>query len=309
MKRVVVACGGRSLERSISLHSGRRAGRALAALGAEVKVVDVDAGFVRFVLDHRPDYVFMAMHGIGGEDGTIQDLLEILGVRYTGSDALASALCLDKHQFKAVCMLEDVPTPAWHSFTREAFEAYGAAAALEGVMRQFPGGVVVKPSRQGSSLGISVVRREEELRDAILEAMNYDERILLERYVDGRELAVTVLGPSSDPRVLPIAELTFEDEIYSYTAHYEIGSAEVRAARLDEATAARVKEAAARAYTAAGCRDFARVDIVLDDDGPWILEINTIPGLTETGPAPLAAEMGGMSFEDFVAAICERVES
>jgi D-alanine-D-alanine ligase len=309
VKRVVVACGGRSLERSISLHSGRRAGRALAALGAEVKVVDVDASFVRFVLDFEPDYVFMAMHGIGGEDGTIQDLLEILDVRYTGSDALASALCLDKHLFKAVCVLEDVPTPPWHSFTREAFEAYGAANALAGIMRQFAGGVVVKPARQGSSMGISVVREESDLREAILEAMNYDDRILLERYVDGRELAVTVMGPTDRPRVLPVAELIYGDEIYSYTAHYEIGSAEVHAADLEPAVQLRVTEAAARAYTAAGCRDFARVDIVLDDDGPWILEINTIPGLTETGPAPLAAEMGGMSFEDFVAAICERVEN
>jgi D-alanine-D-alanine ligase len=153
------------------------------------------------------------------------------------------------------------------------------------------------------------VRREEELRAAIVEAMSYDDRILLERHVDGRELGVTVLGPADDPRVLPIAELTFEDEIYSYTAHYEIGSAEVRAAQLEPEVAERVTEAAARAYSAAGCRDFARVDIVLDDDGPWILEINTIPGLTETGPAPLAAEMGGMSFEDFVAEICRRVEA
>jgi D-alanine-D-alanine ligase len=308
VKRVAVACGGRSLERSISLHSGRRAGRALAALGAEVKVVDVDAAFVRFVRDWRPDYVFIAMHGIGGEDGTVQDLLEILEVPYTGSDAIASALCLDKHLFKAVCVLEHVPTPPWHSFTREAFESYGAASALAGLMRQFAGGVVVKPARQGSSMGISVVHEEGDLRDAILEAMNYDDRILLERYVDGRELAVTVMGPADAPRVLPVAELVYGDEIYSYTAHYEIGSAEVHAAELEPAVRQRVTEAAARAYTAAGCRDFARVDIVLDDEGPWVLEINTIPGLTETGPAPLAAEMGGMSFEQFIAAICARVE-
>jgi len=309
VKRVVVACGGRSLERSISLHSGRRAGRALTALGAEVKVVDVDAAFVRFVREYEPDYVFIAMHGIGGEDGTVQDLLEILEVPYTGSDAIASALCLDKHLFKAVCVLEDVPTPPWHSFTREAFESYGAASALPGIMRQFAGGVVVKPASQGSSLGISVVREEGGLREAILEAMNYDDRVLLERYVDGRELAVTVMGPAASPRVLPVAELVYGDEIYSYTAHYEIGSAEVHAADLEPEVEARVTEAAARAYTAAGCRDFARVDIVLDADGPWVLEINTIPGLTETGPAPLAAEMGGMSFERFIAAICERVET
>jgi D-alanine-D-alanine ligase len=309
VSRVLVACGGRSLERSISLDSGRRAARALGSLGHEVRLVDVSASFVDTVLEWRPDYVFMAMHGIGGEDGTIQDLLEVLQVPYTGSDAPASALCIDKHLFKSVCLLGDVPTPPWHSFTKDAFADYGAARSLGAIMRQFPEGVVVKPARQGSSLGISVVRDEAALRDAILEAISYDDRVVLERYVSGREVAVTVLGPRSDPRVLPVAELRFDDEIYSYTAHYNIGSAHVLAAQLEPELEARVKEVSARAYELAGCRDFARVDIVVDEAGPWVLEINTIPGLTETGPAPLAAEMAGLSFEDFIREICARVEA
>jgi D-alanine-D-alanine ligase len=307
VSRVLVACGGRSLERLISIESGRRAGRALRALGEDVSVVDVDGSFVDAVESWNPDYVFVAMHGIGGEDGTIQDLLEVLEVPYTGSDALASALCIDKHLFKSVCALGDVPTPPWHSFTRHGLAEYGAAKSLGRIMRQFPNGVVVKPARQGSSLGISVVRDEDSLRHGILEAMSYDDRVVLERYVGGREIAATVMGPAADPRVLPIVELLFEDDIYSYTAHYNIDSARVVPATMDDATRARVEEVARHAYRVCGCRDFARVDIRLDDEEPWVLEINTIPGLTQTGPAPLSAEMDGMSFEEFVGEICRRV--
>ena len=305
---VMVACGGRSLERSISLDSGRRAARALERAGHDIAVVDIDATLVERVLDDRPEWVFMAMHGIGGEDGTVQDLLELLDLAYTGSDAVASALCLDKHLFKSVCSLADVPTPPWHSFTKQAFADYGAAGALDAVLRQFPGGVVVKPARQGSSLGISVVRDDAALRSAVLEAMSYDDRVILEEFMPGRELAVTVMGSRLEPRTLPTVELLFDDEIYSYAAHYTVGSAQVVRAELGPAVEQHVKEVAERAYRVAGCRDFARVDIRLTDDVAYVLEINTLPGLTETGPAPLAADFGGLSFDAFVAAICERVQ-
>jgi D-alanine-D-alanine ligase len=309
MSRVLVACGGRSLERSISLESGRRAQHALVQLGHDVRLVDVDQTFVDRVRDHAPDFIFVAMHGPGGEDGTVQDILEILGVPYTGSAAPASALCLDKHLFKSTCALNGVPTPDWHSFTRQAFAQYGAARALASVMEQFPGGVVVKPARQGSSLGISVVRDEVALRTAILSAMSYDDRVLLERFVPGREIAVTVIGPAQAPRVLPVAEIDFDEEIYSFAAHYEIGGATVRRAQLEPAVEADIEAIAARAYTASGCRDWARVDIRLDGDDVEVLEINTIPGLTETGPAPLAAEMGGLSFVQFIDAISARAQA
>lgn len=308
MSPVIVACGGRSMERNISLNSGRRAARALEQLGHEVTTLDIDESFIPKVQAASPSFVFIALHGAGGEGGTAQDILGILDVQYTGSDAVSSALCLDKHLFKALCVLNDIPTPTWHSFTQRAFTEYGAGVALEPLASQFKNGLVVKPASEGSSLGISIVHDAEHLRGAIMTAMSYDQRILLEEYIPGRELAVTVLGPPQSPRVLPIAEIVYDDPLYSFAAHYEIGSAELSQAELDDDTDARVREVAARAYAAAGCRDFARVDIRLDDRGPWVLEINTVPGLTETGPTPLAAEFAGMTFEDLVATICNRVE-
>ena len=309
MSTVVVACGGRSLERQISLDSGRRAARALTRLGHQVRVVDVDQSFVDQVEEVGPDFVFVAMHGVGGEDGTLQDLLEVLEVPYTGSDALASALCLDKHLFKTVCTTGGVATPPWHSFTKQAFADYGAGRALDRIVRQFPDGLVVKPAQQGSSLGISVVHDEAELRHAVLEAMSYGDRVLLERFVPGTEVAVTVVGPAAAPQALPIVELQFDEEIYSYSAHYTIGSATVVAPDLSPEQERQVRETAIRAYEIAGCRDFARVDLRLEGDTPWVLEINTIPGLTETGPAPIAAELAGMTFDEFIAGICRRVQA
>ena len=306
MTTVVVACGGSSLERNISLESGRRASQALRKRGMSVERVDVADSFLVDVEERQPDFVFIAMHGLGGEDGTLQDLLDILEIPYTGSDATASALCLNKHLFKSVCARQSIPTPAWHSFTNRAFSEYQAAKVVPRVMSQFTGGVVVKPSQQGSSLGISIVFDAVDLGPAILHAMSYDDRVLLESYIPGRELAVTVLGPADNPQALPIVELLFDGEIYDYAAHYNIGSARMKPAELEPDVEERVSSTALRAYSAAGCRDFARVDIRLHDDVPYVLEINTIPGLTETGPAPLAAELGGLSFDDFIATISER---
>lgn len=308
MKSVVVACGGSSLERGISLDSGHRVAHSLTSLGYRVDLVDVGADFTRRLLASRPSFVYSAMHGAEGEGGALQDLLEVLGIPYTGSGAPASALCLDKHLFKAMCVAHDLPTPPWHSFTRGAINEYGASACLPFIVEEFPSGIVVKPSRQGSSLGITVAHDQASLRTGILAALNYDDRILLERYVPGRELAVTVLGPPTDPEVLPVVELIYADEIYSFAAHYEIGAADVVKASLDPAVEERVKDVASRAYRLAGCRDVARVDIRLDADRPTVLEINTIPGMTLTGPAPLSADIAGIGFDQFVGRICRRVE-
>lgn len=307
MSRALVAYGGRSLEREVSTASGQAAAKALRAIGHEVELVDVGADFVDAVQRARPDFVFVALHGVGGEDGTVQDLLEILDVPYTGSDALASALCLDKHTFKSICELRGVPTPAWHSFTKQAFADYGAGKTLDALWEQFDGRMVVKPARQGSSFGLSLVQERDQLGHAVLGAMSYDDRVLLERYVPGRELAVTVLGPADAPEPLPAVEIVMAEEYYSFQAHYEIGESEVRLAGLPAEVDARVRTVAADAYAAAGCRDFARVDIRLEDDRPSVLEINTIPGLTETGPTPLAAAHGGLSFPQLIERISARV--
>jgi D-alanine-D-alanine ligase len=308
MSRALVAYGGRSLEREVSARSGQQAAKALKQLGHAVELVDVGADFVDVVQRAEPDFVFIALHGVGGEDGTVQDLLEILQVPYTGSDALASAICLDKHTFKSLCELRDVPTPSWHSFTKQAFADYGAGKTLDALWQQFDGMMVVKPARQGSSFGLSVVQERSQLGGAVLGAMSYDDRVLLERFVPGRELAVTVLGPADAPEPLPVVEIVMaSEEYYSFQAHYEIGQSEVRLAGLPPDLDRRVRQVAADAYRAAGCRDFARVDIRLEDEQPWVLEINTIPGLTETGPTPLAAEHAGLTFAQLIERISARV--
>jgi D-alanine-D-alanine ligase len=306
--RVVVACGGRSLEREVSLRSGGRAADALATLGYDVTVLDPDARFVRRIRELRPDFVFVAMHGRGGEDGTLQDLLEILGVAYTGSDVHASSRCLDKHSFKQLMQAQGLATPEWHSFNREAFSEFGAAESLDQLAEQLGLPFVLKPARQGSSLGIKFVEAPEQFGPAIVGALNYDDRVVIERYVAGRELAVTVLGPAEDPDVLPIIEIETDEPFYTFRAHYDPGAATMREAELADDVRERVKEVAAQAYGAAGCRDLGRVDLILDHGNvPQILEINTIPGLTETGPARYAAQAAGMDFNELIKRVITRV--
>lgn len=306
---VLVANGGRSMEREISLRSGRRAAAALEELGFEVETVDPDQRFVHYAMERRPDFVFVAMHGRGGEDGTLQDLLEILDIPYTGSDVHASARCLDKHAFKEMLRSEGLLTPPWHSFNRDAFTQFGAGETLPALTSQLGFPLVVKPAREGSSLGIKVVRSSDEFVTAVLGAFNYDDRVVIERFIAGRELAVTVLGSAEEPRVLPIVEIRTDEPYYTFTAHYETGAATLQVAELSDAEREAVESAARSAYTLAGCRDLARVDIILDAAGPQILEINTVPGLVETGPTPFAADAAGMSFDDLIAAMVERVRS
>lgn len=297
------------MEREISLRSGRRAGTALEELGFEVEIVDPDQRFARLMMERGPDFVLIAMHGRGGEDGTLQDLLEILGIPYTGSDVHASARCLDKHAFKEMLRAEGLMTPAWHSFNREAFTEFGAGETLGSLTGQLGFPLVVKPAREGSSLGIKVVNRSDEFATAVLGAFNYDDRVLVERFVSGQELAVTVLGSAEEPVPLPIVEIVTDEPYYTFTAHYETGAATLEVADLEPAVREQVHAAACRAYSLAGCRDLARVDIILDSTGPQILEINTVPGLVETGPTPFAADAAGLSFNDLIGELVKRVRS
>jgi D-alanine-D-alanine ligase len=310
----IVAMGGRSLEREISLRSGHRVERALRSLGYKVHALDVGGDLVDRILAEQPHFVFVAMHGRGGEDGTLQDLLETLGVPYTGSDPLASALCMDKMLFKRMLSLHGIPTPAFHSFNETAFKELGGARAFPKLLEELKLPAVVKPVAQGSAIGIKFVTSAAQLPSAILGAFGYGDRVLVEERVLGRELAVTVLD-SSDPatgaRALPIVELFTPESFYSYEAHYTIGQLRMEVpAGLSDEVRARVERAALDSYALMGCRDFARVDLILDEqDIPQVLEINTIPGLTETGITTAAAEAAGMTFAELVAAIVGRVTS
>jgi D-alanine-D-alanine ligase len=306
----IVAMGGRSLEREISLRSGHRVERALRTLGYTVQALDVDGDFVDRVLAEQPCFVFVAMHGRGGEDGTLQDLLETLGLPYTGSDPLASALCMDKMLFKRMLCLHGIPTPAFHSFNETAFRELGGARTFPRLLEELRLPAVVKPVAQGSAIGIKFVTGAEQLPSAILGAFGYGDRVLVEERVVGRELAVTVLDtPGGGPRALPIVELFTPESFYSYEAHYTIGQLRMEVpAELSHEARKRVEEAALGSYTLMGCRDFARVDLILDEhEVPQVLEINTIPGLTETGITTAAAEAAGMSFAELVEAIVARV--
>lgn len=307
----VVAMGGSSLEREISLRGGHRVERALRELGYRVHGLDVDARFIETVLEIEPGFVFIAMHGRGGEDGTLQELLQTLSIPYTGSDVLASALCMDKVLFKRMLVQHGIPTPAFHSFSETAFREMGGASTFPSLLEQLGMPVLVKPVAQGSAIGIRFVESAEQFPAAILGAFGYGDRVLVERRILGRELAVSIMGPPESPAALPIVELHTPGGFYSYEAHYTIGGVRLEVpAPLSEQERARIEEVALRSYSLMGCRDFARVDVILEEDGqPQVLEINTIPGLTETGITPAAADAAGMSFNELVEEIVRRPTS
>jgi D-alanine-D-alanine ligase len=301
--KVAVLKGGRSLERGVSLRSGARVEDALERLGHEVVALDVGSDLVERLSAERPDVAFVAMHGVGGEDGTAQELLEILGIPFTGPGAAACARCMDKSQAKHAIREAGLPTPDWFAFSQAAFRELGAADALPRLEQSLGFPLVVKPSRGGSSLGVKFAADADEVPQALVSAFSYDDRVLLERFVEGRELAVSVLGEEALPVVEAIPE---QGDSYDFEARYEIGRTRfVCPAELDSGEQAAVVEAALATYRALGCSGFARVDLILGPDGPQVLEANAIPGLTDTSLLPQAAEAGGLSFEQLVERILD----
>jgi D-alanine-D-alanine ligase len=314
---VAIARGGTSIEREVSLRGARRVMTALRQAGHEVAELEIDHTVIARVREIAPAFVFIVAHGRSGEDGSLQALLELLDVAYTGSDSLASALCLDKILTKRLLRRAGLQTPPFHTFSRRTFQELGAAAVFDDVMQRLGAPVVVKPARLGSSFGIKYVSRPEQLRTAVLGAVAYDDEILVERHLSGRELAVTVLGGPEDRaggdayEALPIVEILGASELYDYEAHYDFDVVRLDApAELAAAAREAVERAAIDACRTLGTRDVARVDLILVEDAGsvqvQILEVNTIPGLTETGPTPLAAEAAGLGFAGLVQRIAAR---
>jgi D-alanine-D-alanine ligase len=300
--KVAILKGGRSLERGVSLRSGARVEDALERLGHETLPLDVGADLVERLTAGRPDVAFVAMHGRGGEDGTVQELLEILGIPFTGPGVAACAHCMDKVLAKHALREAGVPTPDWFAFNETAFRELGAADALGRMEESLGFPLVVKPSRGGSALGVKFAADPGEIPQALISAFSYDDRVLLERFVEGRELAVSVV----DGVPLPIVEAIPSGDSYDFEARYEIGRTEfVCPADLDDAEARAVAETAVAAYEALGCSGFSRVDLILAGAGPQVLEVNAIPGLTDTSLLPQAAEAAGMTFEVLVERILE----
>jgi D-alanine-D-alanine ligase len=301
--KVAVLKGGRSLERGVSLRSAARVEDALQRLGHEVLPLEADGTLVRRLDGDRPDAAFVAMHGPGGEDGTAQELLEILGIPFTGPGVAACARCIDKVLAKHELRGAGVPTPDWFAFNETAFRELGAADALGGLEERLCFPMVIKPSRGGSALGIKFAENWFDVPEALVSAFSYDARVLLERFVDGRELAVSVVGGEA----LPVVEaIPRAGDSYDFEARYEIGRTSfVCPADLTGSEENGVIEAALGAYEALGCSGFSRVDLILATEGPQVLEVNAIPGLTDTSLLPQAAEAAGMSFEQLVGRILD----
>jgi D-alanine-D-alanine ligase len=298
---VAVLNGGSSLEREVSLASGSRVTNALESRGHRVSRMDVDARLVGQLRDMDVDVVFLALHGSSGEDGTVQSLLSLVGLPHTGPDALASALAWDKAVALGLSARAGLATPPGIVLSQAAFRDLGAAAAMSEVVQQLGSHLVVKPVNGGSSLGLSIITSESELPGAIVGAYSHSDRVLVERFVPGTEIAVTVF----DGEALPPVEIVPRSGAYDFAARYTAGATEFHApARLDDDTTERARSAALTMADVLGARHILRVDMIVTDDGePTVLEADTSPGLTTTSLVPLAAQAHGLDF----AAFCDRL--
>jgi D-alanine-D-alanine ligase len=307
-RRVVVLKGGPSLERQVSLRSAARVEDALEELGYEVVKIDVDSQLVKRLRACEADVAFIALHGRGGEDGTVQEILEIVGLPYTGSGVLACIRTMDKVLTKHLLVREGLPTPDFFAFNETAFREFGAAEALPTIEDRLGFPIVVKPAAQGSALGIKFAQSPEDLPEALVAAFSYDDKVLLERYVAGRELAVGLLDGDGGVQALPVVEAVPKEEyFFDFEARYEIGKTDyVCPADLPADVTGKAQELAVETYRLLGCYAFARVDMILSRDGELqVLEGQAIPGLTETSLLPQAADAAGISFEQLVDRLVE----
>ena len=289
--KVAVVMGGPSAEREVSIESGTGVMRALDALGHDARSLDFDARFVDAIREIAPDVVFNALHGTGGEDGTIQGVLEWLGIPYTGSGVTACALAMDKHLTKKLLAAEGLPTPAW-----DTFDLTGGTLPLLPGSLNLP--LVAKPRASGSSAGVQIVRTHEEWSKAMIDAAERTPEILAEEFVAGREFSCGVLGEEA----LPVVEIISSDEFYSYDAKYKPGgSRHLVPAPIDHDLTLRIQTLALTVHRLIGLRDYSRTDFIVSKEGrPQILEINTLPGLTPTSLIPDACGALGISYEALI---------
>jgi D-alanine-D-alanine ligase len=313
-RKVAVLKGGRSLERSVSLRSGAHVQEALQRLGHDVVALDAGPELIADLLAAKPDVAFIALHGRDGEDGTVQGLLEAIGTPYTGSGPAACMCCTDKVLAKHLMRDAGVPTPEFHALRETSIKELGAAAAMGEIERRLGFPLVVKPAVGGSALGVKFARTGEELPGSLVGAFSYDRSVLIERYVKGRDLAVSVLdGAESGATAMPVVEaVPREEDFYDYESRYQIGMTTfVCPAELGAETTERAQELAVRVYELLGCHGVARVDLMLEEGSGelWVLETNVVPGLTETSLLPQAADAAGIGFDELVARILDSAQT
>jgi D-alanine-D-alanine ligase len=308
MSRFLVLAGGLSHERDVSLRSGRRVLDALRTAGVEADLRDADASLLGALADTSYDAVLVALHGGAGEDGALREVLDVAGAPYVGSPPAACRIAWDKPTAKALALRAGLATPASVVLPHAAFRELGAGAVLDRLVGHLGLPLMVKPARGGSALGCTQVDKPDELPSAMVSCFSYGEAALVERFVTGTEVAVTVLDTGEGPRALPAVEVVPLSGVYDYTARYTAGHTEYYApARLSDSVAAAVSEAAVTAHTTLGLRDLSRVDLVVDGDGVvQLLEVNTAPGMTETSLLPMAVEAAGLSFGDVLRELLEQ---
>lgn len=303
-ERVAVLAGGRSPEREVSLRSGHRVTTALRSGGHDVVVVDpAEVPMVETLSAATVSACYVALHGKEGEDGTVQRLLELLGIPYTGTPPLACEMAFDKVLAKDVLAAAGVPTPPWAVVEAAALRDLGAGAILHRLAERVALPAVVKPSRAGSAMGLSFVDREADLPHAVMNALSFSDAAIVERRIDGVEVAASMLGSPED--ALPLVEVAPKSGVYDYAARYTAGATEYHApARVEPEIATRVQTVAAQTFRALGQRDVSRADIIVDGEGqPWVVDVNASPGMTDTSLLPMAAQAAGIGFAD----LCERI--
>ncbi len=297
--RIAVLAGGRTPERDVSLRSGHRVTTSLTERGHDAWIVDPgEAQLVEALGERTPDLCWLALHGKEGEDGTVQRLLDLVGLPYTGTAPYECEVAFDKVLAKDALRRAGVPTPPWVVVEGWALRDLGAGSALDRVVERVGLPCVVKPSRSGSALGVGFVERAGDLPQAVMAALSYSGAAVIEAKVDGREVASALVGEAME--ALPLVEIVPKDGAYDYAARYTAGATVYFApARLEDGATAAVTGIARQGAGARGRRAQARVDLIVDEaERPWVLEVNVSPGMTETSLVPMAAQARGMSLGD-----------
>ncbi len=329
---ILVLAGGTSSERSVSLKSARAVSEALQRRGHTVQALDTANGLAligsdgKFIAESdtatgeietmpesmvvsrsleseeysNTDLVFIVLHGGSGEDGTIQSMLDLAGIKYTGSGMLASALAMNKAMTKKLAKLENIATPKWMVFEKGKMRA--EKNPIDKIFAEFTLPFIVKPNNSGSTVGLTLVKNMNQVESAIQDAFKEGVQVMIEQYVKGREITCSVLN--GEP--LPLVEIKPKKEIYDYECKYTKGMSEyICPAEINDEPARIITENAARMYEQIGCRGLARVDFILDNENkPWFLEVNTIPGMTELSLSPMAARAAGIEFDELIERIC-----